>query len=233
MLTETNTAQSSEGIRVLLANDSPLILAGIRAVMTTETGLITVGEVADGAEVQRLSQELVPDVLLLDLEMPGPSPLEIVTHLRQQRPVMKIIALTDGNNEAAIRDVVAAGVSGCLLETEPPEVIVQALHSVAQGGAWFSQGVLAILAQPPVQAQLPQLTEDELAVLRLMVEGKTDHQISRELSLSERTVRYRLQNIYDKLGVNTRIEAAVKAVRLGLAQEPLFFAGSGSKVCRI
>lgn len=216
MLTETNALQNSESIRVLLANDCPLILAGIQATMATETDLIVVAEVTDGAEAQHLAQEFEPDVLLLDLEMPGPAPLEIVTHLRQQCPAMKIIAITDGNNEAAIREVTAAGVAGCLLETEPPEVVVQALRSVAQGGVWFSQRVLATLAQPPAQAQLPPLTEDELAVLGLMVEGKTDGQIGRALNLSERTVRYRLQNIYDKLGVSTRIEAAVKAVRLGL-----------------
>ncbi|NJN94134.1 MAG: response regulator transcription factor [Anaerolineales bacterium] len=217
MLPESNTAQRSEDIRVLLANNCPLILAGIRAIVLTNTDVIIMGEVADGTEAQRLSQELVPDVLLLDLEMPGPSPLEIVTHLRQQCPAIKIMALTDGNDEAAIREVVAAGVAGCLLETEPPEIVVQALRSVAQGGVWFSQAVMEILAHPPAQAQLPHLTEDELAVLGLVVVGKTDRQIGWELGLSERTVRYRLQNIYDKLGVSTRIEAAVKAVRLGLA----------------
>ncbi len=156
-------------------------------------------------------------MLLLDLEMPGPSPIEVVAHLRQHSPAMKIIALTNGESEAAICNLVVARVAGYLLETEPPKVVVQAIRSLAHGGTWFSRPIIEQLVQKSSRPKTSDLTEEELAVLQLVVAGQTDDQISRKLGVSERTIRYRLQNICNKLGVNTRIEAAVQAVRVGLA----------------
>jgi DNA-binding NarL/FixJ family response regulator len=215
-MSEAIQYQRSGCIRVLLANDCPLILAGIRATLVTESDLNIVGEATNRAEVQHLSQELEPDVLLLDLQMSNTLPLEMMVGLRQQCPAMKIVILTNSDNDAAIRDLVAVGVAGCLLETEPLEALVQAIRSAARGGAWFSRLIIEKLTKEPTQTKLPNLIREELVVLRLIVAGRTDRQISQELSISERTVRYRLQKIYDKLEVNSRLETAVRAVQLGL-----------------
>lgn len=218
-MAELDQQQSSGCIRILLVDDNPLILTGIRAALTAEADLTIVGEVSGGADLQRLSRKLKPEVLLWDVEMSTPLSLEMLTSLLQRCPKLKLVALTNGDDVALLRNLLAAGVTGCLLKTEPPAVMGPAIRSVAQGGSWFSQVIIAKLAQtPPLlpNQEPPLLSEDELAVLRLVAEGQSDAQIGRTLNLSERTVRYRLQNIYDKLEVNARIPAAVKAVRLGL-----------------
>lgn len=218
-MADLNQQHRSGCIRVLLVHDNPPIPAGMYAALTAEADLTIVGEASGGADLQRMSSKFKPDVILLDIEMYTPLSLETITYLHQRIPKLKFTALTNGDDDALISDLVAAGVTGCILKTEPPVVIGHAIRSVAQGGTWFSQAILAKLTQaPPLQPgkEPPLLTEAESTVLRLVAEGQSDAQIGRELNLSERMVRYRLQNIYEKLEVNSRIAAAVKAVRQGL-----------------
>jgi len=199
-------------IRVLIADDHPLIRAGLASTLSAEPDVLLVGEAADGEEVQRLCQEQRPDVLLLDLRMPGPPALETVACLRQCCPGTKVLMLTAYDDEAHVRWLVEAGVAGYLLKDEAPATVVQAIRAVMGGGAWFSQKVVEKLARA---GEWPALTRREQEVLRLVVLGKTDQQIGLELDLAERTVRYYLQKVYEKLGVNTRVEAAVQAVERG------------------
>ena len=131
--------------------------------------------------------------------------------------------LTAYDDDAYVHGLVAAGVAGYVLKDEIEEAVVRAIRTVMQGDAWFSRPVVKKLARPapseaPPSAK-PALTERELRVLQLLVAGKTDQQIGQELSIAERTVRYCLRNLYDKLGVDTRVEAVAQAVRLGLVQE--------------
>ncbi len=207
-------------IRVLLADDHPLVRAGLRAALASEDDITLVGEAADGHETQRLARDLRPDVLLLDVSMPGPAAVETVAHVRAQCPGTKVLIVTAYHSPALSRGLLAAGVAGYLLKDEPNAALVRAIRVVVQGGSWVSRPIMEALVQPGLggASGVPSsaLTEQEAAVLQLMVAGQADVEIGRALHISERTVRRHLRSIYDKLQVNTRVEAAVRAVQLGL-----------------
>ena len=210
-------------IRVLLADDHPLVRAGIRATLSSETDIVVVGEAADTMEAQRLAEEVQPDVLLLDLSMPGPSATETVTYLRERCPKVKVLILTAFDDDAYVRGLVNAGVAGYVLKDEVPEAVSCALRAVVAGGTWFSRHLMQKLAQDPMDdakaggiEEEPQLTGREVQILQLLVEGQTDREIGQALNLAERTVRYCLRNIYDKLRVANRTEAAYRASQLRL-----------------
>lgn len=207
-------------IRVLLADDHPLVRAGIRSTLLAEEDIVLVGEAIDGEEAERLSHELLPDVLLLDLNMPGPTATEIVSHLYVQCPTVKVLVLTAYDDDAYVQALLAAGVAGYILKDEAPEAMVRAIRTVVQGGAWFSRPVADKLvdwktSQAP-QVTAPILTDRELGVLRLVVEGQTNQEIGLALGISEKTVEKHLREVFTKLGVASRVEAAVYAVRQGL-----------------
>lgn len=210
-------------IRVMLADDHPLVRAGLRAALASEDDISLVGEAADGHETERLARELQPDVLLLDVSMPGPPAVETVAFLQAQCPGTKVLVVTAYQNPALVRGLLAAGVAGYVLKDEPNAAVVNAIRVVAEGGSWVSRPVMETLVQPSssggTQPPSPALTGQEAAVLRLMVAGKADVEIGHALHISERTVRRHLRGVYDKLHVDTRVEAAVRAVQLGLVEK--------------
>jgi DNA-binding NarL/FixJ family response regulator len=204
-------------IRVLLADDHPLIRAGIRTILTAEPDVRLVGEAIDGDDAQRLCRTLQPDVLLLDLNMPGPSPVETVAAIRSDCPALHVLVLTAHDDDAYVRALVAAGVDGYVLKDDATEAVVRAIHSVMQGDTWFSRPVMDKLAQPQARGALPStkptLTTRELEVLRLVVAARTNQEIARALGISVKTVEKHLAELFTKLGVASRVEAAVQAVR--------------------
>ena len=204
--------------RVVIADDHPLVRAGIRTALSSEGTLTIVGEATDAQEARALCLELKPDVLLLDLSMPGPSAKETVLYLREHCPETKVVMLTAYDDDAYVRGLVAAGVAGYVLKDEVPETVTRALHTVMGGDTWFSSSVAERLIREkvsgPYLAGSRELTPREVQILRLLVRGKTDREIGEELALSERTVRHHLRRVYDKLGVNTRVEATARAVKL-------------------
>jgi DNA-binding NarL/FixJ family response regulator len=200
-------------IRVLIADDHPLMDTRLKSELNAEYDLLLVGEATNSEEIQIMCDAYQPDVLLLNLDMPGPSAMEIIAKLRQCFPETRVLILTSCADQEYARGLVNAGVTGYLLKEESPQVVAQAIHAAMQGGAWFSQRVAEKLAQP---TNLPALTQREQDILRSIAQGKTDQQIGLDLGLSERTIRYDLQRIYEKLGVTTRVEAAVQATKRGL-----------------
>lgn len=207
-------------IRVLIADDHPLIRAGICTTLATEPSLVVVGEASNGDEAIALCRELTPDVLLLDLSMPGHSPMVTVTTLRQNYPYVKILVLTAYDDDAYVRGLKIAGVAGYILKDQMPRTIVRAIYGVMRGERWFFQQLNnEILYERIVPPQIPlsnPLTIRELGVLKLVVSGKTNYEIGSALGISEKTVEKHLGEVYTKLEVTTRVEAAVWAVRAGL-----------------
>ncbi len=211
----------AETIRIVLADDHPLMRAGIRATLVAEPDLTLVGEAADGHEAQRLSHELEPDVLLLDLNMPGPSAFETVAYLREHCPQVKVVMLTAYDDDTYVHGLVAAGVAGYVLKDEIEEAVVRAIRTVMQGDTWFSRTVVDKLARPATGevpfTERPALTERELEVVRLVTQGFSNKEIGEALKVKERTVEFHVGNVLRKLGVASRVEAAVWAKEHGVA----------------
>lgn len=212
---------SVKTIRVLLADDHPAFRAGVRFILGGTNELLVVGEAADGSETLRLCRELNPDVLILDLKMPGPPADEIIGCVQVDCPETKILILSGFVDEAQLQELAALGIAGYVLKGEEIETLVEAIRTVAGGGRWFSQAIVGKLIPPKAEGLegLSALTEREWQVLELMARGLDNARIAEEFSLAKQTVHNYASQIYDKLGVNTRAEAIVLARKHGLGKE--------------
>lgn len=198
-------------IRVVLADDHPLVRAGIRSALARYDQIDLIGESADGPSTIRLCIEQQPEIVLLDLNMPESPPAVTVARLRAECPNTQIIILSAYDDDAFVRGLTAAGIAGYILKDEALEVVGRALESVARGDTWFSRNIVVKLAAPvvatPRGGNSPRLTNRERQLLVLLLEGHDARQIATTLSLSEQTVRNYLSRLYDKLNVNSRAEA--------------------------
>jgi DNA-binding NarL/FixJ family response regulator len=200
-------------IRVLLADDHPLIRAGLRTTLEIEDDITVAGEALDGDDAQRQCAALHPDVLVLDLNMPGSTAVETLASVRSSCPGTRVLMLTAYDDDAYVRGLVQAGAMGYVLKDEAPEALVQAVRSVAHGGSWFSQQVVAHLVHQtaPDARHHPNLTQRELQIVQLIARGWDNARIAGELSLGEQTIRNYVSRLYGKIGVQTRAEAVVWA----------------------
>lgn len=206
--------------RVMLADNHALIRSGIRTTLSTEQDITLVGEAVDGEQAQQLCVELMPDVLLLDLQMPGHRPIETVNFIRQRCPDTKVIILTAFDDDAYVRGLVAAGVAGYVLKDDALETLAQAIRIVMQGGNWFSRPVLRILAEGRAATsngtEEPGLSSRDHQLLRMLARGWDNHHIASEMNLADQTVRNYISELYQKLGLKTRGEAIIWARERGL-----------------
>lgn len=207
----------TQTIRVLLADDHPLIRAGIRTTLTAEPDLALVGEAVDGQTAQALCQNLTPDILLLDLNMPGPPAVETVTFLRDHCPRVRVIVLTAYDDTVYVRGMLAVGAWGYVLKDEAAETVVTAIRQVAAGQVWFSPAIRA-LTRRQGRRGAADLTDRELSVVRLLAQGKTNKDIARQLEVSEKTVEFHVSKVLKKLGAASRTEAALWAKGRGMAE---------------
>ncbi|HKG27459.1 MAG TPA: response regulator transcription factor [Thermomicrobiales bacterium] len=203
----------TEQIRIVLADDHPLIRSGLRARLEAEPGIVVVDEAADGHAAQQCCRDHQVDVLVLDLHMPGPSPTETVRYVRENHPDVRVLVLTAYDDDAYVRALVGAGAAGYVLKDEVPDALVQAVRTVALGGASFSRNVVAVLTHSARQPEStgPTLSERERELLDLLARGWDNARLAQELHLGEQTVRNYLSRLYSKLGVRTRSEAIVWA----------------------
>ena len=223
-------------IRILLADDHPIVREGLRAVLETQSDFEVVAEAASGDEALRLALVLQPDILLLDLEMPILDGVETIRRLRQQQPAARIIVFTAFDNDERIIHAVQAGANGYLLKGAPREEIFKAIRITMEGGSLLQPVVASKLLrhmghQPPVTgSQSPfshhlttervppyeALTERELEVLKLLAQGMPNKEIAAQLVISERTAKFHVSSIMGKLGATNRTEAVSLAAQKGL-----------------
>ena len=204
-------------IRVLLADDHPVTRDGIRNLLEKAPGLVVVGEAGNGIEALRLVEELAPDVLLLDMEMPGLKGIDVARQLQVAGSTVRILALSAYDDKQYILELLASGAAGYLVKEEAPEAIIEAVRGVAQGQqGWVSRRIAAqLMAWTREEPPKTNLTDREMGVVRLVAAGKTNQEIGLALGISDKTVEKHLEAVFAKLGVASRVEAAVWAVRAG------------------
>jgi DNA-binding NarL/FixJ family response regulator len=206
-------------IRVVLADDHPMLREGIRSRLEKEPDITVVGEASDGAEAIKLAEELQPHILLLDMEMPGLTGVEAARRLRGVNSPVRILALSAYDDWYYIQALLSSGAAGYLTKEEAAENIIEAVRGVARGEeGWFSRRVAAQMMgwHQSDGVDRSGLTNRELDVLRLVADGRTNLEIAKSLGISVKTVEKHLEGVYTKLGVASRVEAAVHAVREGL-----------------
>jgi DNA-binding NarL/FixJ family response regulator len=205
-------------IRVIVAEDHPVVRSGVKNILNKAMDIEIVGEAGDGGEAYRLVQEHQPDVLLLDVELPGMDGVAISKKLREEKSGVKILVLSSYSDREYIMEMLALGVSGYLIKDEVPQNILNAIRGVSQGEkGWVSREVAALLGKISSQDQdRDQLTPREREVLGLVVDGQTNREIAFNLDISEKTVEKHLHNVFKKLDVSSRVEAAVLAVEENL-----------------
>jgi len=211
----------SHPIRVILADDHPIVRAGIRNLLSRTQDIQVVGETGCGPDIIPLVNELKPDVLLLDMELPGMAGVDIARRLQLMRSPVKILVLSGYDDRQYIMQMLELGASGYLTKDEAPELILDAVRGVAHGEhGWMSRRVSAQVSGWMLEEgkDPKRLTSRELEVLNLLTSGKTNQAIGMDLGISEKTVEKYLDTIFRKLGVSSRVNAAVRAIRDGLVR---------------
>ena len=212
-------------VRVLLADDHRVVREGVRDRLASEPGIEVVGEAADGAEALRLAEALGPDVLVLDVEMPELSGVEVARAVRERGLGVRILVLSGYDDAEYVGALLDAGAAGYLTKDESLKSIAEAVRGVAAGeDGWLSRRIAAAVvglrrAAPEAGGAPGGLTPRETDVLRLVATGRTNAQAAAELFVSEHTVRNHLANVYAKLDVRNRAEATAWAWRTGLVSE--------------
>jgi NarL family two-component system response regulator LiaR len=209
-------------IRVLIADDHAIVRKGICALLATEPSIEVVGEAQDGREVITAAQRIKPDVILMDLVMPGTDGLEATRNIITRQPKMRILVLTSFAGDDKIFPAIKAGALGYLLKDSGPEELIQAIQQVHRGESSLHPSVARRLLQElsgpsDNEASVDALTEREIEVLQLVAQGHSNREIADVLMISEATVRTHVSNILSKLNLCSRTQAALYALREGLA----------------
>jgi two-component system nitrate/nitrite response regulator NarL len=217
----------AERLRLLLADDHTLFRQGLRRLLADHSRLVVVGEAASAEEVLRQARALRPDIVLMDVHMPG-SGIEATRQLRAELPDIHVLVLTISEDEEDLRAALLAGANGYLLKSSDFDQLLTSLDRLAAGHAAASPEILTKLVQQLRQDEAPapparhrgetrrELSEREREILALIAQGASNRQIAQQLYLSENTVRTHLAHILEKLGLENRVQAAAYALRHGL-----------------
>lgn len=206
-------------IRILLADDHPVVRSGVRALLGQAADICIIAEASSGSEVISLVMETQPDVLLLDMQLPGLSGVEVARQLKAMKSPVRVLGFSAHADAQFVRALMQNGAAGYLLKEEAPEVLIEAVRSVAYGETgWYSRRAAAKVGAWLEQEhkQSHTLTARELDVLALLVAGKTNQEIAVALDISEKTVEKHLHSLFVKFDATSRVEAAVYAVQQGL-----------------
>jgi two-component system NarL family response regulator len=215
-------------IKVLIVDDHRVVREGLSAILKSKENIQVLGEAQDGQEAVEKARSLLPDVILMDVSMPKMTGVEATRIIKREFPHIGIIALTMYEEQQYIFDLVRAGATGYLLKDSDSDQIVKAIQSVYRGDSLIHPAVASkILAEFSLMTQKKgkksswvehDLTEREITVLRLVADGKTNKEIANNLDLSEKTVKNHVRNIFHKLQVYDRTQAAILAIRKGLIE---------------
>ncbi|CAN5572021.1 response regulator transcription factor [soil metagenome] len=208
-------------IRVVLADDHPIVRTGIRTMLAKATDIIVVAEVGNGPDVLIQLAQMAPDVLLLDMEMPGLSGVEVAQKLKAAKSKVKVLALSAHDDEVYVRSLLANGAVGYLTKEEAPELIVDAVRGIARGEkGWISRRAAAQMLGWTHQQEEVELTDREMQVLKQAALGKTNREIALALGIADKTVEKHMGGVFEKLQVSSRLEAVMSAVKKGWLTPP-------------
>jgi two-component system nitrate/nitrite response regulator NarL len=209
-------------IRIVIADDHPIFRRGLSSLLEAESGFVVVGEAGDGEEAVRLARSLKPDILLLDLSMPGVSGMAALSELSQAGVSVRTIVLTASIDKSEIVKALQLGAAGVVLKTSSPELLFKSIRAVMDGQHWIGRDVVSDLvaslrnhmtlpAEKPARERFG-LTPREMEITSAVVAGFSNKEIARKFVLSEDTVKHHLSNIFDKVGASNRLELALFAV---------------------
>ena len=222
--TAPSTDADERDVRVLLVDDHDLFRTGLRNLLENQ-GIDIVGEAGSGADAVRLVGESAPDVVIMDLNMPGMNGVDATRHISRDAPLTRVIVLTISDQEQDVMDAILAGACGYLLKDASIQDLLKGIAAAAVGESLISphiagkvlQHVRATTATPEAAATIrAELSEREIQVLKLIANGNDNAMIARELHISPKTVKNHISNILMKLQIENRIQAAVYAVRSGI-----------------
>jgi DNA-binding NarL/FixJ family response regulator len=220
----TAEGHAAENLRVLIVDDHDLFRHGLRNLLEGE-GVQIVGEAAAGQEAVRIVREIAPDVVVMDLNMPGMGGVEATRHITSIAPLTRVVVLTISDEDNDVIDAILAGACGYLLKDSSIQELMAGIHAASNGESLISptiaakvlQRVRASSTQPQIERTIrAELSEREIDVLKLIANGKDNAMIAGELHISPKTVKNHISNILMKLQIDNRIQAAVYAVRSGI-----------------
>jgi len=206
----------SEHVRVLIVDDHPVVRTGLRGMLEGQPSLEVVGEAADGEEAIKLAERMSPDVILMDLRMPGMNGVTATAQIKERMPGARVLVLTTYDSGADILRAIEAGATGYLLKDAPREELFRAVRAAAQDKPVLAPEVAAHLMDRVRWPSEEVLSGREVEVLELVAQGKSNRDIAGELWISEATVKSHLLHIYDKLGVTDRASAVAAAMKRGI-----------------
>ena len=212
-------------IHLLIADDQSITRSGLRSLLIAQADIEIVGEARDGAEAIELATALQPDVILMDLRMPGVNGIEATRHIHRASPHIGILVVTVFEDDTSVFPAIRAGARGYLLKNTEPDELLRAIHTVANGGAIFSPGiaqrVLSYLNTPTPDVSkhaFDELTNRERQILELIARGKTNSEIAEALTLSPKTVSNNISNVLVKVQATDRAKLMLMALEAGMGQ---------------
>jgi two-component system nitrate/nitrite response regulator NarL len=223
--------QPNEPIRILLVDDQPLFRGAIAALIAEQDDMVVVGEAENGLQGVEMARALVPDLVVMDVEMPVMDGVEAVRLIREQLSTVKVIMLTVSESDDHVFDAIRFGAHGYLLKDLRPEQLYDMIRSVMRNETPLSPAIAGRLLNEiqsgatkrdssPAPPQGPSVTRRELEILQLVAEGLSNKEIGKRLSITEGTVKNHVHNALEKLGMENRIQAAAYIVRQGLGRRP-------------